>query len=228
MFFYDINIWGIPAKILPLLIKNGGGAGTTIHVKNVYLINDSDWCLENASDVPSDMWSHLWYFKFFHHSYNAGDGVFIPEAPTYDNVSQTYAFVDYPVPYPYSWNVGAPNSMTGSNWTSQFFSIRTQFPFDLAKDTNDFLKVHVAVAPFSNTLGAGSSQFPEGGQVQGEHTATLYIEWGYSPDTVVNTNQYKFKVKINASGIIEMDRTDWEDIETVDFQNTYNIIEINS
>lgn len=108
MFTYKINVGGISEwRIIPLTLTYANAASSEfyLHVKRIYLVNDSPLCFENTLDVPASnngKFSHLWpialmtlstEMAIINVSNNLNDTVediYLPPTETYDTVGASY------------------------------------------------------------------------------------------------------------------------------------------
>tara|TARA_R100000278_G_C5467818_1_gene163362 strand:- start:498 stop:1217 length:720 start_codon:yes stop_codon:yes gene_type:complete len=237
MFFINCILSGSLAKILPLKIKNGGSTNSSIYIQKISLINNSIHCFNNTLDVPTTPLgnsqfgpvSHLWYFRFFKLGFTVTDvftGVEHPLADAYQQGIDLENWdpgieIDNSLDLPYDWNPGTgylANTVTG--WT-------ISNPFILG--ITDVFTVNVSVVPgLISQINDNypSSDFPNGGIVNGQHTAKMVIDFRLSPNTETLQQSYNFVLNFNTTNIDEMDFTDFDVIFEVDNTNVANILDV--
>jgi len=205
---------GHPIKRVPLLVKNIGPAGTAIIIHKMQLVNENDYLFNLPYDTP--MSSPPQSYKY--HPMQMVEGVHgTLNYQDYSNVTDTWQR-NFLVDYPYApWWIPASNTQNYSNTNS----------YTLYKDTNDQFAFSIIFDPINTS------------SPQGDYHGHFKIFWG-SYQNYLNTTPFDmpfsgiawnvfclhFKAKLNASGFVEMDRTDWDDIGEIDRTGIYNIIDI--
>tara|TARA_B100000424_G_scaffold266314_1_gene257263 strand:+ start:457 stop:1137 length:681 start_codon:yes stop_codon:yes gene_type:complete len=215
---------GHPIRRVPLSVKNIGAAGTVCLVESMELINNNSFINNFTSNEPNS------YQKYFPMQMPVGDNVSnilasYPNYSSFDSVGNVGALTTFSCNYPY------PQEWIKTNCTASY---RIKARYTLRRDNNDSM-------PFSvwfNPVFLGSPQ--------GYFEATLIIKWAevtnfttggllnenVMDDSLYNTGcvwrEYRvhFCGKLNKSGFIEMDRTQWDDIAEIDTIGILNVINI--
>jgi len=252
---------GTTFKVLPLLLRNLGPSA--IHVKKIYLINQGQHCNNNTTNIPNvtsstgQYTSHLWYFHLLHvnstpftFSEDTLGPMSIETTPNYSNITNTYhtdsdsvygipqwAYmpdIDYAPPFPYTWETNWDNGGESFAVSAPRYRYKIRYPFDLFAANNDVFRIDIVMDPRMGHIGFPSSQFPEGGAIQGEHEAKLVIEahfFDHNEGHIDGTETgyeytFRLKVKFDKLGVQEIDVTDLDNVTEIDHTGLFNILDL--